>query len=38
MQLDDFKDVLPDAAERRRQEEERRRMDELKDLLPGTAK
>ena len=38
MQLDDFKNVLPEAAERRRQEQEQRRMDTLKDLLPGTAK
>jgi hypothetical protein len=38
MQLDDFKDVLPEAAERRRQEQEKRRMDSLKDLLPAGTK
>jgi hypothetical protein len=36
MELDDFKNVLPEAAERQRQEQERRRMDSLKDLLPAT--
>ena len=38
MQLDDFKNVLPEAAERRRQEQEKRRMDTLKDLLPAGTK